>query len=350
MKRALRAGLFAVAALAGGLVPGATAATGSFAEATHPGVDGSPTLEYWLYVPASMPPAGERSLVVYLHGCTQTGPDAAVGTRWNDIADQHGFLVVYPEQSPAYNGTQCWNWFLPDHQSRGAGEPASIAGIASQVAAGHGVDPARVYVAGASAGADMATIVAATYPEVFAAVAPFAGCAYLTCADIAGTAAHAVMGTRARVAPAFVVQGTADPLNNGAMGETAVTQWVGTNDRADDGEANGSVPSNPSETEHRDVDERLVANVGTAGDVCVRNKQFPCAAGATGWSAYPVTVRRYRGADDCVVVESWLIHGLSHDYPGGDPRGSFTDPAGPDLTAATWAFFDGHRNGTPCGG
>jgi hypothetical protein len=44
----------------------------------------------------------------------------------------------------------------------------------------------------------------------------------------------------------------------------------------------------------------------------------------------------------------WLIHGLGHDYPGGDPRGSFTDPIGPDVTAGAWDYFDLHRLGAPC--
>jgi len=323
----------------------------AFTAHEHPGVNGSPALTYWVYRPARLQPPKRRAVVVYLHGCTQAGPDAAVGTRWNELADREGIVVVYPEQSTAYNGTQCWNWFLPDHQTRGAGEPATIAAITDTVVRAYKANPGKIYVIGASAGADMATIVAATYPDRFAAVAAFAGCAYLSCADVTGAAAHAAMGPHARVVPALIGQGTADPLNNPLLGETAVRQWVGTNDLADDGEANGSVPATPSRTEHRGMDDSLADGAGTVGDTCVRNKQFPCAGAVLGLEEYPVTIRSHDDSTGCAVVESWLVHGLSHDYPGGDPRGSFTDPIGPDITSAAWDFFARHRLGAlPCEG
>jgi hypothetical protein len=48
------------------------------------------------------------------------------------------------------------------------------------------------------------------------------------------------------------------------------------------------------------------------------------------------------------VVDFWIIHGLGHDYPGGDPAGSFTDPAGPDVTTAAYTWFLQHKVGQPC--
>jgi poly(3-hydroxybutyrate) depolymerase len=64
-----------------------------------------------------------------LHGCTQDAAGFAAATRMNDAADRHGFIAVYPQQQRGENPQCCWNWFEPQHQARGAGEPASIAGI-----------------------------------------------------------------------------------------------------------------------------------------------------------------------------------------------------------------------------
>lgn len=282
-------------------------------------------------------PAVPRPLVVYLHGCSQTAADAAIGTQWDDLARREGIVTVFPQQPPEANGARCWNWFLPEHQVRGSGEPAAIVAVVRDVMARHSIDPARVYVAGASAGADMATVLGATYPDVFAAIAPFAGCAYRTCSDVDGSAARAAMGEHARPVPALVMQGTADPLNNAAMGESAVRQWIGTN---------GVSPMPTSTEQHGDP----AAVEPGSGDLCIRNGQFPCAGGALGWSSYPYTIHHHADASGCSLVDAWYVHGLSHDYPGGDPDGTFTDPIGPDATAATWAFFQRHRLNEPCAG
>ena len=308
------------------LAPAHAATPSSFTKHAGPGRD------YWLFTPAGSKGAA-RPLLVYLHGCTQTGDDAAIGTRWNDFAAAHGIVVVYPEQSADANGTQCWNWFEPDHQSRDAGEPSIIVAIVRAVEQSQRIDASRVYVAGASAGADMATILGATYPDVFAAIAPFAGCAYLTCTDVTGVMAKQAMGPRARQLPAMIVQGTGDMLNNVALGETAVQQWVGTN---------GLDPRPTAET-HGD----FTAVDPGAGDPCARSAHFPCAGGALGWTSYPYTVHHY-GTATCDLVDAWYIHGLNHDYPSGRVEHSFTDPIGPDINAAAWTFFSHHRVGHPC--
>ena len=332
-----------------GLTVLAALGPGPFAKGTHPGVGATGPRDFYVYE-SSTTAGGARPLVVFLHGCNQTAKDAAIGTRWTELAERRDFVVVFPEQSAAANGAQCWNWFLPDHQVRGAGEPAVIAEITERVLASTGADRQRVYVAGISAGADMAMILGATYPDLFAGTVGFAGCAYASCADVRGELAHAAQGPRARVLPALLMQGTADPLNDPAMGETMATQWIGTNDLGDDGEANGSVPAEPTSVEHHGLDETAVAGAGTPGDTCVRNRQFPCASGLRANGDYPYSVEHHADRSGCDVVDFWLIHGLSHDYPGGDPAGSFTDPAGPDVTTASYDWMLRHRLGAPCAG
>jgi poly(3-hydroxybutyrate) depolymerase len=75
----------------------------------------------------------------------------------NALAEEYGFIVAYPNQSQAANASLCWNWFSPEHQKRGRGEPAIIAGI-SKIVADYDIDAARVFVAGLSAGGAMAAV------------------------------------------------------------------------------------------------------------------------------------------------------------------------------------------------
>lgn len=348
LAQAAAAALFLAAFLTASTWPVAAAveprAAGPF---TEPAAAGRPARQYWVFDPsASAPPApaAGRPLLVMLHGCTQTVAELEVGTRMSRAAEARGWVVAYPQQAPfttsgaGYdgNGSACWNWFLPDHLHRDAGEPATIAAITASVVARGGIDPSRVYVAGISAGADMATTMAVAYPELYAAVGHLAGCAYAACSDVSGELTVAEMGPRARVVPSMLVQGTADALNNAAMGETSLAQWLGAADLIDDGVANGSVSRRPARTDSYTPP----ADPAQPGDPCVAPKRFPCAGGPAGFKgSYPYQVDHFETADGRPLVERWLIHGLGHAYPGGDPAGTFTDPLGPDITSALLDFF-----------
>ena len=146
------------------------------------------------YVPAGL--AGPAPLVVVLHGCTQ---DAAVydhGAGWSTLADRHGFILLFPEQRRDNNPLLCFNWFSGNDTRRGMGEAASIRAMIEAMRQAHDVDPERIFVTGLSAGGAMASVMLATYPELFAAGAIIAGVAYGCASGVAE--AFDCMGGRAR--------------------------------------------------------------------------------------------------------------------------------------------------------
>ena len=135
-------------------------------------------------------------LVVVLHGCTQ---DAAVydhGSGWSTLADRHDFILLFPEQKRENNPMLCFNWFSGNDTQRGMGEAASIRAMIDLMIKTWPVDRSRIFVTGLSAGGAMASVMLATYPEVFAAGAILAGVAY-GCADNVSEAFDC-MGGRAR--------------------------------------------------------------------------------------------------------------------------------------------------------
>ena len=147
-----------------------------------------------IYVPAGL----ERPapLVVVLHGCTQNAALYDHGSGWSALADRNGFILLFPEQQRANNPMLCFNWFEDGDTRRGMGEAASIAKMIEAMKKAHEIDPERVFVTGLSAGGAMASVMLATYPEVFAGGAIIAGVAYGCASGVAE--AFDCMGGRAR--------------------------------------------------------------------------------------------------------------------------------------------------------
>lgn len=131
-----------------------------------------------VYVPAQLQP--RPALVVVLHGCTQTAAGYDSGAGWSQLADEAGFVLLFPEQRRANNPNLCFNWFAPEDMAGGHGEVASIRAMIAAMVAAHGIDPSRVFVTGLSAGGAMAAAMLANYPEVFAGGAIIGGLPYGT--------------------------------------------------------------------------------------------------------------------------------------------------------------------------
>ncbi|RYE99189.1 MAG: PHB depolymerase family esterase [Oxalobacteraceae bacterium] len=267
--------------------------------------DAAGTRAYRLYVPARAA-AGPRPLVVMLHGCTQHAQDFAAGTTMNALAEEHGCLVLYPEQPRSANANGCWNWFEAAHQGREGGEPALLAGMTHEVLREHGGDPGRVFVAGLSAGGAMAAILGATYPELYAAVGVHSGLAAGSAHDLM-SALNAMKGTRGRKAaaqhgaagrlPAIVFHGDADATVHASNGEAVLRQFT------------QGAPL-------REVEERGQDGSGRSHTRTV-----------------------LLDADGRAVAEHWVLHGGGHAWSGGSTAGSYAEAGGPNASAEMLRFF-----------
>jgi len=138
------------------------------------------TAKFQMPTDAAVAPA----LVVVLHGCTQSADGYDQGSGWSRLAEDYGFAVLFPEQSPDNNANLCFNWFNDEDIIRDRGEVLSIREMVATMTTTHGVDPRRIYVTGLSAGGAMANALLAAYPEVFAGGAIIAGLPYGTASTI----------------------------------------------------------------------------------------------------------------------------------------------------------------------
>jgi poly(hydroxyalkanoate) depolymerase family esterase len=275
----------------------------------------------WVHVPTKH--AAHPALVVVLHGCTQTAASYDRGSGWSELADQHGFLVLYPEQQRSNNPNTCFSWFAPADASRDQGEALSIRQMIAAVAERHAVNPKRIFVTGLSAGGGMASVMLAAYPEVFAGGAIIAGLPFGTARNVPqafermrgqGGPSGAELGELVRGASQHsgawpkvsVWQGSADTTVHPANADLIVEQW------------------------------KMLHGVGRAETTTVAPGRVH-----TVW----------RGADGEVAVERFVISGLGHGTPISTSGAEHAGKAGPFMLEAgvsstheiarSWGLLDG---------
>ena len=283
------------------------------------------TRAYKLYVPSGY--VGEPlPLVVMLHGCKQNPDDFAAGTAMNEAAEEMKCFVLYPAQNKAANGANCWNWFKPEDQRRDRGEPSIIADMTREIMRSYRIDPDRVHIAGLSAGGAMAAVMAATYPELYAAVGIHSGLPYGAAHDVPSAFAAMKHGGAKKGALAPAGQAPASPAHGLPMivfhgdRDTTVHPRNGVQAMAQ------SLPASTVSEGAADQPDGVAVKIETG--------QVPNGC------AYTKTL--HHDANGKVIAEQWLVHGAGHAWSGGSSKGSYTDPQGPSATREMLRFFYSH--------
>lgn len=271
-------------------------------------------------------------LVLALHGCDQSPSEFLAATGLEALADREGFALALPAARAAVdNPLGCWRWWDPEQQRRDGEEPRFLRDVVRSM--GGDIDPQRVYAVGFSSGGAMTAVLAAVYPDVFAAVGihsgiGFAAAANAPCAlDVMddGPGRSRDRGTLAylhqsihRIVPALIIHGGDDDVVHPDHAAALVRETAQRNDWIDNGEDDDSFDD--------EADAR-------------RDDPGPCVED----NCYPHRVQRFEDRDGDATLVSVRVEGLGHDWSGGAAGHRYADPHGPDAAAMVWQFFWQHR-------
>jgi poly(hydroxyalkanoate) depolymerase family esterase len=258
--------------------------------------------KFRLYRPPGLLRGERLPVLVMLHGCGQDAQGFADSTRMNAIARRERFLVLYPEQDRFSNPHGCWNWYEM-RNGRANAEVAILLLAIDQVCLLHQGDPRRIAVAGLSAGASMAALLASRHPARFCAVVMHSG--------VGPGAAHSTASALS------AMRGQRQPEHEG-----------------------GPVPLPPLLAIHGGED-RVVSIGNAAAAVRVWTEAAGARLGAPRavqrGQRYPMTVStsKRRGQTVATLVE---IGALGHAWSGGSSKLPHGDVKGADASRMAWAF------------
>jgi polyhydroxybutyrate depolymerase len=256
---------------------------------------------YLLHVPKSYDPATPTPLVVSIHGHSEWPAHQMQMTRWNDLADRHGFIVVYP------SGTRFPRRWLTHGTPGSKGDPAPdaafISALIDKLENEYNLDPRRIYANGLSNGGGMTFVLSCRLSERLAAVGMVSGAYLLPWEEC----------RPARPVPAIVFHGTVDPIVPYEGG-----------------------PSNAFELPFPDIPAWVEALAGRNG-CSAEPLELPARGAVRG-------VKFSGGASGAEVV-FYTIAGGGHSWPGGGymPKilvGHTTRDI--DATQTMWEFFQEH--------
>jgi poly(hydroxyalkanoate) depolymerase family esterase len=262
---------------------------------------------FWLYKPPGVKRNESLPLLVILHGCGQDAEALAASSRMNTIAARERFFVLYPEQDRLSNVQGCWNWY-DTRTGRAQAEANSISAAIEQVSLLQAVDRRRVALAGISAGAGMAVLLATYHPERFRAIAMHSGIAPGV-AHSSASAIKAMFGRSMTTTPLpaiapdvrlpalLVIHGAADHVVAPGNGAEAALRW---------GQRVGARASTPRRVQR-----------GTR---------------------YAAMITDYRKSGR-LIATLCAVDRLGHAWSGGATGHAYSDPKGPDASRMIWSFI-----------
>jgi poly(hydroxyalkanoate) depolymerase family esterase len=285
--------------------------------------------------------------VFVLHGTESNASHFADLTDMNLSADKHGFYVVYPydDDGHAVPPCHCWDWEIGREQSRDGVRAKVLATLVAYNATHNDSlmygDPARVYVTGLSAGGAMASLLAATYPDVFIKAAPAAGYAFrarickpdLTYCDNGSDPTGLGRDANLTGYEAFqAMQGHGPP-------SVPIIDWQGG--------ADGIVPAGESHnitTSFANANDYLDGPTTNPNDDSVDFKWDACVHYIFADTTKNYQRMWYLDHSGNVLMERWLIDNMGHMWSGSDPGPTsleaFAYRSGPNQSEETWRFFD----------
>jgi poly(hydroxyalkanoate) depolymerase family esterase len=288
---------------------------------------GSRERTYQVFVPEGLSDGTAAPVVMVLHGCLQNAQNMIDETRFTELAERDGFIVVFPFITshpflPA-RAQNCWGFFIEQHRHEGLGEPADLRRIFGAVEDEFPGDPDRRYVAGLSSGAAMAVVMAVAYSEDIAAAGAVAGLPYGE--DACAVANACFTGIAHKPVSAFVEAMQAEQQSAEEQRLVPLMVIHSTNDMT--------------------VPIRNAHNLRDSWTAYYDASATPAATEDCTVEGVPCERARFTDQEGRTVVETVLYNGppagTTH-YWVGDNAGRFADPDGPSASELLWSFFREH--------